>query len=506
MKTRLVSFFSTVLLLLEVFCIRGIFTLADSFPLENTEAVIFTTTQNISGASPFIFTLFLTIFKDTLVITLLAAFVITALLIILKTKKKITYVRLISLLNIICFVLLVTFILAKIPFVKYYQEWKNSSTLPEITNIYDTEYIHPDSVKIEFPQKRNLILIFLESVEYNFQDSLNGGTLPQNLIPEITSYIKANQSFIPGGIQIHGTGWTMADAVAKTCGVPLTLSPHFQAPPTPRGMFFPGITCLTDILHNNGYISIVSQGSQLSFAKMDAFAKTHSIDHGYGFDEYKQIRYLDDNILSEWGITDSAHYSLIKEHIGNISTTGTPWAIWFFTINTHTPYGVKDPSCHVPDNISHRDALYARIRCSSQQLDNFIQWSKTQEWFSNTTIAVMGDHATMASPHITGFNGNKQSHYWLDLFINSSKKPLINERAFSSLDMFPTILESMGAIIPGRALGLGRSLYSLGPTLLEKYGLDSLNKALEQQSPKYKQLLYSDRKDKKIPEPLSPGK
>ena len=61
--------------------------------------------------------------------------------------------------------------------------------------------------------------------------------------------------------------------------------------------------------------------------------------------------------------------------------------------------------------------------------------------------------------------------------------------------MFPTILEAMGAKIPGRALGLGRSLYSLAPTLLEQYGLDSLNNALEKRSPNYGYFIYKDKKN-----------
>ena len=62
-------------------------------------------------------------------------------------------------------------------------------------------------------------------MEFNFQDSANGGNLSENLIPEISEYIKKEQSFIPGGTQALGMGWTMADAVVKTCGIPLTLPP-----------------------------------------------------------------------------------------------------------------------------------------------------------------------------------------------------------------------------------------------------------------------------------------
>ena len=116
-----------------------------------------------------------------------------------------------------------------------------------------------------------------------------------------------------------------------------------------------------------------------------------------------------------------------------------------------------------------------------------------QEWFDNTVIAVMGDHAMMAAPELIGFKDANITHYWLDFFINSSRNAESYNREFTSLDMFPTILESMGAEIPNGALGLGRSLYLNGPTLLEKYGIDSLNRALGKRSVEYDYFLYFNK-------------
>ena len=75
-------------------------------------------------------------------------------------------------------------------------------------------------------------------------------------------------------------------------------------------------------------------------------------------------------------------------------------------------------------------------------------------------------------------------------FINSVKTTERRERFFSSLDFFPTILESIGAEIPQGALGLGRSLYSDQQTLLEKYGKDSIDNVLKKRSVEYDYFLY----------------
>lgn len=50
--------------------------------------------------------------------------------------------------------------------------------------------------------------------------------------------------------------------------------------------------------------------------------------------------------------------------------------------------------------------------------------------------------------------------------------------AFTTLDMFPTILSSIGFDIKGEQLGLGVNLFSDRKTLAERYGLEQLNTEL----------------------------
>ena len=112
---------------------------------------------------------------------------------ILKFEPHLTFKRVIVVLDVICFVVLAKSIYSDIPVIDYYVKWKDSLVTPEHSDFYIREYVNPDSVHIEFKEKKNLILIFLESMEYNFQDSANGGNHPRNLIPEITEYLKNEQ-------------------------------------------------------------------------------------------------------------------------------------------------------------------------------------------------------------------------------------------------------------------------------------------------------------------------
>ena len=104
-----------------------------------------------------------------------------------------------------------------------------------------------------------------------------------------------------------------------------------------------------------------------------------------------------------------------------------------------------------------------------------------------TVISVMGDH-TM--PSLSGKAGvpPTDSLYWTNFIINSAVDEKIayhHEKKYSSLDMFPTLLESMGFELEERSIGLGKSLYADKPTLLEIYGQPILDSLLRERSIQY---------------------
>ena len=87
----------------------------------------------------------------------------------------------------------------------------------------DKNYVDPAEVNIEFPeQKKNLIYIFLESMEVTYADEAAGGAFETNLIPELTELSKKNENFsgdsdeLNGGIPMPGTTWTMGAMFGQT--------------------------------------------------------------------------------------------------------------------------------------------------------------------------------------------------------------------------------------------------------------------------------------------------
>ena len=67
-----------------------------------------------------------------------------------------------------------------------------------------------------------------------------------------------------------------------------------------------------------------------------------------------------------------------------------------------------------------------------------------------------------------------------NVFINAKKDPIkTNNRKFTNLDLYPTILASLGVKIEGDRLGLGRISFPKKQTLVEELGYSYLNRELD---------------------------
>lgn len=494
-------------ILIVVLCFVGRFFLESIdvldvfFPLKNPEAVLFTLTHNVSGAQKVVYILLEPCVKKTIEYTLfiLALLGLSSMCLSFFTLRRNSQKR-----NIRC-VLKKTFVygvagigiynlivwglfIYKFPVAPYLQYCKSMMADPVYNSLYEEDYVDPDTIQVVFEQKRNLIFVMMESMESNFQDRERGGNLDENLIPEITELSNANISFMPGGISVEGTGWTMGETIAKTCGIPLQ-------EPIDRNEYgirnyLKKIVCLTDILHNNGYAIKLLQGSSIKFASMDYF----SISHGVSKDDISDLLVFERNGIFRSdtsffkSVKDSELYEKVKAAVMDLEKQNEPWMLWFYTIDTHGPYGRVDSNCtEMPLSIEKKKQYPFVVRCASKHINDFIEWAKMQDWFENTTIVVLGDHPAMVAPEAVGFPNEKIEHYWLDFFMNSAIDSVPNKvRQFTSFDMYPTILEAMGAKIEGHALGLGRSLFSNEPTLIEKYGKDSLDILIRKKGSKCK--------------------
>lgn len=346
------------------------------------------------------------------------------------------------------------------------------------SSLFATEYRDPGSTKIAFPQqKRNLIYIMLESMETTYLSEAEGGALDENMIPELSQLANENLNFsqssgIGGFQEVPGSGWTIGAMVAHTAGVPLktpsNLSDRFNGYGK-DGIFLPGLTSLSDILHENGYNQALMVGSDVRFGGRDAYYKSHGVDNIYDLYTAREDGIIPSDYFVWWGMEDVHLFRYATEKLTEMAAAEEPFAFTMLTVDTHHVGGYK---CALCEN-DHAENYENVMSCSSQQVYEFVRWIQEQDFYENTTVIITGDHRTMDNGYISRNVGEDYTRRVYNCFINSAAEPAqAKNREFTTVDMFPTTLAAMGCTIEGNRLGLGTNLFSNAPTLAEVMGYD----------------------------------
>lgn len=362
--------------------------------------------------------------------------------------------------------------------------------LGDESNFIEENYADPNEVTITFPEKkRNLVYIYLESMETTFADPENGGAFEKNVIPELTELAEENEDFsgpdtaLNGGISMPGTTWTMGAIFAETSGLPLKLAIGANAMDT-MDSFFPQIRTLGDILEEAGYRQRFVLGSDVTFGGR----RLYFTDHGdYEFEDYvyaKEQGLIPEDYNVFWGYEDEKLFTFAKDSLTKMAAeseeSGEPFNFTLLTVDTHFEDGYVCELC----GDEFGDNQYANVfACSSRQTTEFVRWIMEQDFFENTTIILSGDHPTMDSDFCVKIDPSYQRRVYTCV-INSAKEmaPDAPARVFSTFDAFPTTLSALGATIEGDRLGLGTDLYSGTETLTEQYGLEMEKDQLEKRS------------------------
>ena len=74
----------------------------------------------------------------------------------------------------------------------------------EVSTFIEDNYVDPRSVTLTIPdKKKNLIYIFLESVEMTYADKEDGGAFEENVIPDLTELAQENEDFSGDSNQLN---------------------------------------------------------------------------------------------------------------------------------------------------------------------------------------------------------------------------------------------------------------------------------------------------------------
>ncbi len=369
------------------------------------------------------------------------------------------------------------------------------------TKIYDDYYVDPAAVELSFPEeKRNLVYIYLESMELSFADAEHGGIAADNYIPKLTElslaetdFAYGNETELNGVVSTTGTTWTIASLVAQTAGIPLSIPIGRNAMGKGYSTFLPGAYTLGDILQENGYRQMMIMGSDKAFSGMDVYLESHGeyeiLDYYRALEEH---RLPSDDYKVWWGYEDWYLFRFAKEELLSLAEGDQPFALTLMTMDTHRTDGYLCEHC--PNTFGNQYSNV--IACSDTLVTDFVAWLQEQDFYENTTVVIVGDHPTMDGNYIQKLPGYSEGYLrrqYLTILNSAQEYTLTKTRKMTPMDLFPTTLAALGVEIPGDRLGLGTNLYTETPTLLEELGLETLNREFEKTSTFYnKRLLYGE--------------
>ncbi len=348
----------------------------------------------------------------------------------------------------------------------------------------EDNYVDPKSVNVQFSEnKRNLIYIYLESMEVTYTDESYGGAFDYNCIPELAELSRESECFsaddkLNGGYVLPGTTWTMGGMFAQTSGLPLKIGIADNMMDT-QDSFFSGATVLGDILEKEGYNQELLIGSDATFGGR----RLYFTEHG-NYEMHDYIYAIDEGLIPGdykvfWGYEDEKLFENAKADLTELSSKGEPFNLTMLTVDTHFPEGYACELCR-----NDYDSQYANaMACSSRQVTNFVNWIKEQDFYENTTIIISGDHTTMSERFVVNVPRQYDRKTYTAIINPAVSKVREGESIqFSTIDMFPTTLAAIGAEIEGNRLGIGTNLFSGEKTIVEQYGLEHVSKELNKSS------------------------
>lgn len=453
-KKEYYSFFFTLFVILG--CGSTLWALS-VFPLYDPQQVALTIGGPLNG--------FFGIFVRKFIVETLAPILISFICLVPWLCKLSRYRRIMCQ-SLICLLVVGTCsvkVYLEIPFSEYkrvFEAWYNDEDLASSPFFIDN-YTNLDSLNVEkVGNTRNLIYIIMESME-NWDDSL---------IPELIRLEQENIHFtsvegkVSGGREIAGSTCTITATVSKTTGVPY-LSANYTG-----DTILPNVKSIYDVMNFYDYHNTFLQGTDARFANLNFYLNAHGVNDVYDIKRLSNYSDMDPKLTASKdyrpGISDRSLYEIAKLILDTLSKKNN-FSLTIATIDSHFPIGFYNDKCSIkPQSGKDEDMLRAAIQCASKDVYDFVKWVESKSFGKNTEIVIVGDHVFKGKLLI-----DHPDRRWVDIFINPLMQPKNTLRDFSSVDIAPSILESMGFIIPGHRMGFGTSLFSDEPTILES-GMD----------------------------------
>ncbi len=501
-KKNIKHYILKYLLIFLIFLVFQLMTwIPETFGSVTFSQIMFTLTTSITGTEESIINSFLTdCLLYSLSISIIVTIVVELIRLLLKAisqiiiEKKINKIitkilkiftkiihTIIYLVLIIVLIVNIINVAEPLGVIEYYEHTRQT------TSLYEDNYVDASTVDFSFPdEKRNIIFIQLESMETSVFSTEEGGIMSENYSPYLYQLALDNVNFkqdyeVGGYTQVSGTGWTVAGITSQLLGIPINIP--IDGNTYGSEDFLPGAYGMGDILAAANYNTVAVMGSDSTFGNRNTLLQNHGDFEIIDLYGARELGYIPEDYSVWWGYEDSIVYEIAKDQLDELSKEEEPFFLYMLSSNQHFEDGYLEESCPITED----EQLENVYLCADLMIKEFIDYLKSQNYYENTTIVITGDHLSMNTtvfPILDEIALQIRRGYFAIL---NGTEEYTNDtsREYTSFDILPTALQSIGVEWDSDSLALGTSLYSSESTLLERYGSETLNKELMKNSDYY---------------------
>jgi len=280
------------------------------------------------------------------------------------------------------------------------------------------------SEKILNTSRPDIMIIVLESFSGYLIGPLGGDS---TVTPNVNRYIKEGILF--SGFFASGTRTDKA-MPAILDGYPAQPAQSIIKEPK-KSQSLPS---LVKILIENGYNSAFWYGGEINFANFNSFVI------GSGFTSIiTRNNFNPENYNSKWGVHDHILFKALED---SMKAVKEPFFKVVLTLSSHEPFDVPmEPVFKGSDVVTeYKNAVYY----ADKSLGSFLDWAKSTDWWKNTLIIMVADHAARITNDMPNYGQNvfKIPMLWIGGAV--SKRGLRIEKLGSQVDIPITLLNQLG--------------------------------------------------------------
>ncbi|KXK38531.1 MAG: sulfatase-like hydrolase/transferase [Saprospiraceae bacterium] len=277
-------------------------------------------------------------------------------------------------------------------------------------------------VPVDSFQQKNVVLIIVESLSYEYISAFGG----QSFTPFLDSLMNVSLVF-PNG---YANGRESVQGIpAVLASIPAWMDDPFIF----SGYASNNFNSLASVLHKYGYTSSFFHGATTGSMGFYSFTQSAGFDEYFGKEDYPDATHFD----GAWGIWDHHFLQFMADKLSN---TKQPFMSAVLTLNSHHPFQLPDG--YIPPFPNQNHPILNSIQYVDFSLGQFFKGIQEQPWYDHTIFVITADHT--GPPTIEKKSSLEDYHIPVIVFQPDHSLQGVCDQIIEQIDIMPTLFSLLG--------------------------------------------------------------